>query len=109
MDMGNSEMVTAICILAVISFCLLGMCYSLHITFCHGTCGSDFCCNIRQNSTLDDSIATPDVLYNPVHSRRSTDDTSIENNSIDDDDDDTDSEGKKKSSRIVFLSKEENN
>ena len=109
MDMGNSEMVTAICILVVISFCLLGMCYSLHITFCHGTCGSNFCCKIGQNSTPDDSIATPDVLYNRVHSKNLTDDTSIENNSIDDDDDDTNRESKKKSSKIVFLSKEGNN
>ena len=109
MDIGNFEMVTAIFFLVFISFCLLGMCYALHISFCQGTCGSNFCCNIGQNSPTDDSNAALDVLYIPAQFKKSTDDKSIESNSIDNDDDDTKRESKKKCSRIVFLSKEENN
>ena len=109
MVIGYFDMVFAIFIFILISFCLIGMCYSLHITFCRNSCGSSLCCNTGQNSSTDDSIATLDVLYILSHSKGSTDDTSMENSSKNDDDYDTEHENKKKDSRIFFLSKKEKN
>ena len=106
MDIGNFEMVTAIFFLVFISFCLLGMCYALHISFCQGTCDSNFCCNIGQNSPTDDSNAALDVLYIPAISKGSSEDTSPEKNSNSNDDYDTERENKKDCSRIFFISKE---
>ena len=108
MTFANFELVTAIFIFVVIIFCLIGLCYSLFITFCQGTSDSNFCCNIRRNSPTDDSNAIQDVLYIPARSKGSTDDKSEESNS-NDGNDDTECENKTKSSTNFFISIEESN